>query len=82
MQFVVLLYFINNASPEESFLESKIREYFNSIDNPTLVLRAAKTIPLGHIITRTDLEVLRPCPSDCLGADAIEKLIGLKSQKI
>ena len=42
-------------------------------------VRAAKTIPLGHVINRTDLEVLRPCPSDCLGADAIDKLIGLKS---
>ncbi len=50
-----LRYFINNEPVEESFLESKIREYFNSIDNPTLVLRAAKTIPIEHAVSVIDL---------------------------
>ena len=50
-----LRYFINNSPVESSFLESKIIETFNSIDNPTLVLRAAKTIPLEYAVKVMDL---------------------------
>ena len=50
-----LRYFINNDPVESSFLESRIREEFNSIDNPTLVLRAAKTIPLDYAVEVMDL---------------------------
>ena len=48
-------YFINNDPVESSFLESRIREEFNSIDNPILVLRAAKTIPLEYAVEVMDL---------------------------
>ena len=50
-----LRYFINNDPVESSFLESRIREEFNSIDNPILVLRAAKTIPIEHAVEVMDL---------------------------
>ena len=50
-----LRYFINSDPVESSFLESKIREEFNSIDNPVLVLRAAKTIPLEYAVEVMDL---------------------------
>ena len=50
-----LRFFINNEPVEEPFLESKIREYFNSIENPTLVLRAAKTIPVEYAVSVIDL---------------------------
>jgi len=50
-----LRYFINNDPVESSFLESRIREEFNSIDNPILVLRAAKTIPLEYAVEVMDL---------------------------
>ena len=50
-----LRYFINNDPVESSFLESKIREEFNSIDNPVLVLRAAKTIPLEYAVEVMDV---------------------------
>tara|TARA_Y100000994_G_scaffold96024_1_gene79517 strand:+ start:537 stop:932 length:396 start_codon:yes stop_codon:yes gene_type:complete len=50
-----LRYFINNDPVESSFLESRIREEFNSIDNPILVLRAAKNIPLEHAVEVMDL---------------------------
>ena len=48
-------YFINNDPVESSFLESSIREEFNAIDNPILVLRAAKTIPLEYAVEVIDL---------------------------
>ena len=48
-------YFINNDPVESSFLESRIREEFNAIDNPILVLRAAKTIPLEYAVEVIDL---------------------------
>ena len=50
-----LRYFINNSPVEASFLESKIMEAFNSTDNPTLVLRAAKTVPIEHAVEVMDL---------------------------
>jgi len=50
-----LRYFINNDPVESSFLESSIREEFNAIDNPILVLRAAKTIPLEYAVEVIDL---------------------------
>ena len=50
-----LRYFINNESVEQSFLESKIREEYNSFDNPTIVLRVAKTIPVEYVIEVIDL---------------------------
>ena len=50
-----LRYFINNDPVESSFLESKIREEYDAIDNPVLVLRAAKTIPLEYAVEVMDL---------------------------
>ena len=50
-----LRYFINNDPVEASFLESKIREEYNAIDNPVLVLRAAKTIPLEYAVEVMDV---------------------------
>ncbi len=50
-----LRYFINNDPVESSFLESKIREEYDAIDNPVLVLRAAKTIPLEYAVKVMDL---------------------------
>ena len=41
-----LRYFINNEAIEPHFLESYTLEKFNSIDNPTLVLRVAKSVPI------------------------------------
>ena len=50
-----LRYFINNDPVESSFLESKIREEYDAIDNPVLVLRAAKTIPLEYAVEVMDV---------------------------
>tara|TARA_B100001250_G_C19751190_1_gene767827 strand:+ start:852 stop:1244 length:393 start_codon:yes stop_codon:yes gene_type:complete len=50
-----LRYFINNDPVEQVFLESKVREYFNSYDNPTLVLRAEKTVPIEYAVKVLDL---------------------------
>jgi len=50
-----LRYFLNNNPVEPSFLESKIREEFNLIENPILVLRAAKTIPVEYAVEVMDL---------------------------
>ena len=50
-----LRYFLNNNSVEKSFLESKIKEEFKLIDNPVLVLRAAKNIPLDYAVEIMDL---------------------------
>ena len=50
-----LRYFINNEPVEQVFLESKVREYFNSYDNPTLVLRAEKTVPIEYAVQVLDL---------------------------
>ena len=49
-----LRYFINNESVERRFLESKIQEEFNAIDEPTVVLRAAKSIPLEYVVEIID----------------------------
>ena len=50
-----LRYFINNEAIEPTFLESKIRENFNSTDNPTLVLRVAKSVPIEYAVEVMDL---------------------------
>ena len=50
-----LRYFINNEAIEPAFLESKIRENFNSTDNPTLVLRVAKSVPIEYAVEVMDL---------------------------
>ncbi|MBF25740.1 MAG: biopolymer transporter ExbD [Flavobacteriales bacterium] len=50
-----LRYFINNEAVEPVFLESKIREQYNAIENPTIVLRAAKTIPIEYAVEIIDL---------------------------
>ena len=50
-----LRYFVNNEAVEPLLLESKIKDYFNSIDDPTLVLRAAKTIPIEYAVDVIDL---------------------------
>ena len=50
-----LRYFINNEAIEPTFLESKIRENFNSIDDPTLVLRVAKSVPIEYAVEVMDL---------------------------
>ena len=49
-----LRYFINNESVERRFLESKIQEEFNIVDEPTIVLRAAKSIPLEYAVEVID----------------------------
>ena len=50
-----LRYFINNEAIEPTFLESNIRENFNSTDNPTLVLRVAKSVPIEYAVEVMDL---------------------------
>ena len=50
-----LRYFINNESVERTFLESRIQEKFNSIDEPTIILRAAKSIPMEYAVEVMDL---------------------------
>ena len=50
-----LRYFINNEAIEPTFLESKIRENFNSTDDPTLVLRVAKSVPIEYAVEVMDL---------------------------
>jgi len=50
-----LRYFVNNEAVEPLLLESKIKGYFHSIDDPTLVLRAAKTIPIEYAVDVIDL---------------------------
>ncbi|MBL31534.1 MAG: biopolymer transporter ExbD [Flavobacteriales bacterium] len=50
-----LRYFVNNEAVEPLLLESKIKDYFNAIDDPTLVLRAAKTIPIEYAVDVIDL---------------------------
>ena len=50
-----LRYFINNEATEPTFLESKIRENFNSIDDPILVLRVAKSVPIEYAVEVIDL---------------------------
>ena len=49
-----LRYFIDNESVERRFLESKIQEKFNTIDESTIVLRAAKNIPLEYAVEVID----------------------------
>jgi len=48
-------YFINNEAVESSFLESKMQEQFNAIDNPTIILRVAKSIPIEYAVKVMDL---------------------------
>ena len=50
-----LRYFINNEAVEILFLESQIKKQFNVIDNPTLILRAAKSIPLEYVVGVMDI---------------------------
>ena len=51
-----LRYFINNHPVESSFLESKITEAFNNnTEDPTLVLRVAKTVPIEYAVEVMDL---------------------------
>ena len=49
-----LRYFINSIPVERHFLESKIQEEFNAVTNPTIVLRAAKNIPLEYAVEVID----------------------------
>ncbi len=39
-------------------------------------LRAARELPAGHVLTRGDLTVLRPCPPDSLPPYRVHELIG------
>ena len=48
-------YFINQDLIEKNFLESKIRELYNSLDNQTLILRVAKTVPIEYAVEVIDL---------------------------
>ena len=50
-----LRYFINNDAVERTFLESKMQEKFNAIDEPTIILRAAKSIPMEYAVEVMDL---------------------------
>jgi len=50
-----LRYFINNESVERTFLESKMQEKFNSVDDPTIILRAAKSIPMEYAVEVMDV---------------------------
>ena len=50
-----LRYFINNESVERAFLESKMQEKFNSVDDPTIILRAAKSIPMEYAVEVMDV---------------------------
>jgi len=50
-----LRYFINNESVEKLFLESRIKENFNSLDDPTLVLRVAQSLPMQYAVDIMDL---------------------------
>ena len=38
-------------------------------------IRARVDLPKGHIITRDDLEVLRPCPQDALPPFMMDKVL-------
>ena len=49
-----LRYFVNNELVERKFIESIVQEKFNSIDEPTIVLRAAKTLPLEYAVEIID----------------------------
>ena len=50
-----LRYFINNEAVERTFLESKMQEEFNSVDEATIILRAAKSIPMEYAVEVLDL---------------------------
>ena len=50
-----LRYFINNEAVERTFLESKMQEEFNSVDDATIILRAAKSIPMEYAVEVMDL---------------------------
>ena len=49
-----LRYFINNESIERIFLESKIQAHMKG-DDTTIILRAAKTIPLEYVVEVMDV---------------------------
>ena len=50
-----LRYFINNEAVEKTFIENKIKEVIKSDDDLTIVLRAAKTIPMQYAVEILDL---------------------------
>ena len=50
-----LRYFINNEAIEKVFVESKIKEVVKSEEDLTIVLRAAKTIPMQYAVEILDL---------------------------
>lgn len=50
-----LRYFINNEAVERAFLESKMQEEFNAVDEPTIILRVAKSIPMEYAVEVMDL---------------------------
>ena len=41
-------------------------------------IRASKPLKAGHIISRADLEVLRPCPEDGLPPYLLDKVLGMR----
>ena len=50
-----LRYYINNESVERAYVESKIQQNMSPVYESTIVLRAAKTIPLEYIVEIMDL---------------------------
>jgi|TARA_B110000495_G_C22936396_1_gene547633 biopolymer transport protein ExbD len=50
-----LRYFINNEAVEKVFVESKIKEVVKSEEDLTIVLRAAKSIPMQYAVEILDL---------------------------
>ncbi len=48
-------YFINNELVEKAFVEPKIKEQYNSVENSTIVLRAAKNVPIEYVVDIIDL---------------------------
>ncbi len=50
-----LRYFINNEAIEKVFVESKIKEVVKSEEDLTIVLRAAKSIPMQYAVEILDL---------------------------
>ena len=50
-----LRYFINNEAVEKVFIESKIKEVVKSEEDLTIVLRAAKSIPMQYAVEILDL---------------------------
>lgn len=50
-----LRYFINNESVEPTFLSTELTKYISDPDEFTIVLRAAKNIPLEYVVDIMDL---------------------------